>query len=117
MSKGKTFKPVLGGGEGDGNITYIRAKELSENGTIGVVAEGIYEGTTPNNFDDSKNDYKVKLGDGKLAILNSTGSLRNQLEKVATGSYVRVSYKGMEAIKKGKMAGKSAHSFLVEVAE
>ena len=115
MSAEKSFKPVL---DGDGgNVTYIRPKELAENGITGVVAQGIFTGTTPNNFDESKNDYKVQLDDGTVAILNSTGSLRNQLEKVATGSYVRINYNGMEAIKTGKMAGKPAHSFLVEVEE
>ena len=116
MSAEKVFKPVLGGST-DGNITYIRAKELAEAGTTGVVAEGIYEGTLPNNFDESKSDYKVRLSDGTLAVLNSTGSLANQLGKVATGSYVRVNYNGMDAIKSGRMAGKKAHNFIVEIAE
>lgn len=112
----KTFTTVLGNGDG-GNVTYIRPKTLSEEGTTGVVAEGIYEGTVPNNFDSAKNDFKVRLEDGTLAILNSSGSLANQLNKVATGSYVRINYNGMQPMKSGKMAGKLAHAFIVEVAE
>lgn len=117
MSAEKTFKPVLSGSGDGGNITYIRAKELAETGKTGVVAEGIYEGTQPNNFDDTKNDYKVRLEDGTLAILNRTGSLDNQLRQVAAGTYVRINYNGMETIKSGRMQGKSAHSFIVEVAD
>jgi hypothetical protein len=117
----KTFRSVLGGGEAEagtgGNIKFIRPKELAAGGVTGVVAEGIYEGTIPNNFDNTREDYKVRQNDGTLIILNSTGSLRNQLSQVAAGSYVRVNYKGMEKMKSGRMAGKEAHSFEVLVAD
>jgi hypothetical protein len=122
MSESRTFRSVLGGGEESttgtgGNVKFIRAKELAASGITGVVAEGIYEGTIPNNFDETRSDYKVRLNDGSIAILNSTGSLKNQLSQVSPGSYVRINYKGLETMKKGRMAGKEAHAFLVEVAE
>lgn len=120
MSTERKFKKVLGGSDADagkgGNVKFIRPKQLAEEGVTGVVAEGIYQGTTPNNFDDAKNDFKVLAEDGTLLILNSTGSLANQLAAVEEGSYVRISYQGMQAMKKGRMAGKQAHSFIVEVA-
>jgi hypothetical protein len=113
----KKFKAVLDTDGKGGNIKYIRPSLLAAEGITGVVAEGIYEGTVPNNFDKNKNDYRILAADGSLTILNSTGSLANQLARVSTGSFVRVTYNGMEKIKKGNMAGKKAHAFLVEVAE
>jgi hypothetical protein len=78
-SEGRTIKTVngktLSEGPSKGGITFIRPKELAANGTTGVVAEGIYEGTVPNNFDDAKADYKVRKDNGDLVILNSAGSL------------------------------------------
>lgn len=113
----RTFKSVNGkslDGSAD-SIRFIRAKELSEAGTTGVVVQGIYEGTLPNKFDENKPDYKIRQDDGVLAILNSTGSLAKQMAKVAEGSYVQVQYLGMQPIKSGKMAGKLSHSFIVGV--
>ena len=118
---GRVFKTVNGksldGGAQKGNITFIRPKELADAGTLGVVAEGVYVGTVPNNFDATKLDFKVQRDDGSLIILNSAGSLASQLGKIATGSYVRITYAGMTPMTKGKMAGKLAHSFIVEVSE
>lgn len=114
MSTEKKLKSVLDTGTG-GNIKYIRAAELSEQNITGVVAEGIYEGTLPNRFDEGKSDFKVKSTDGTLLVLNHAGSLANQLNRVSAGSYVRISYAGKQPMKKGKMAGKLAHSFNVEV--
>jgi hypothetical protein len=110
----KTFTPVLNEGSGN-NVTYIRPSALAEEGTTGVITEGIYEGTVPNNFDETKSDYKVRLEDGTLAVLNHSGSLANQLNRVGTGTYVRISYNGKQPMKSGKMAGKLAHAFIVEV--
>lgn len=119
---GRTFKSVNGKSlENDdskaGGITFIRPKELADAGTTGVVAEGIYEGTLPNNFDENKSDYKVRQDDGTLVILNSCGSLATQLAKVSEGSYVQITYLGMKPLTQGKMKGKSAHSFIVGIAD
>jgi hypothetical protein len=111
----RTFKAVNGENAGKGSITFIRPKQLAEEGTTGVVAEGIYEGTQPNSFEPTRNDYKVRDEAGNLIILNATGSLNQQMAKVATGSYVRVSYSGMKKLTQGKLKGKSVHNFLVEV--
>lgn len=100
-----------------GGITFIRPKELADAGTTGVVAEGIFEGTVPNNFDETKSDYKVRTDDGKLIILNSAGSLASQLAKVAVGSYVQIQYLGMQAMTAGKMKGKMSHKFIVGIAD
>lgn len=122
-SESRTFKTVNGKVLGErepgakGSITFVRPKELAAAGTTGVVAEGIYEGTLPNNFDETKSDFKVRRDNGDLIILNGAGSLTAQLAKVAPGSYVRITYAGMQAMTKGKMKGKSAHKFIVEIAD
>ena len=118
----RTFKSVNGKSlEQDdsraGGITFIRPKELNDAGTTGVVAEGIYEGTLPNNFDDTKSNYKVRTDAGNLIVLNSTGSLAAQLGKVAVGSYVQIQYLGMQEITEGKMKGKMSHKFIVGIAD
>jgi hypothetical protein len=116
----RTFKTLNGKtvGEGQkGNLRFVRPSKLAEAGTTGVVAQGIYEGAIPNQFDEGKNDFKVREDNGDLAILNSTGSLASQMARVEVGSYVRISYLGKQTMSKGKMAGKQAHSFIVEVAE
>lgn len=114
---GRTFKAVNANTSGKGSISFVRAKALAEEGITGVVAEGIYEGTVPNTFEPTRNDYKVRDEAGNLIILNSTGSLSQQMGKVAQGAYVRVSYSGMKKLTQGKLKGKSVHNFLVEVSE
>jgi hypothetical protein len=118
----RTFKSVNGKSlENDdskaGGITFIRPKELADAGTTGVVAEGIFEGTLPNSFDDAKSDYKVRTESGNLIVLNSTGSLASQMAKVAVGSYVQIQYLGMKPITAGKMKGKMSHSYIVGIAD
>ena len=39
------------------------------------------------------------------------------MEKVTPGSLVQIAYNGKDKLTKGKNAGKSAHNFLVSVAE
>jgi len=114
MSAEKQFESVLNDGAG-GNVTYIRPKELAEAGTTGVVAEGIFQGSVPNRFDETKSDFKLEMEDGSITILNHAGSLANQLKRVTPGAYVRINYNGMQPMKSGKLAGKSAHAFVVEV--
>lgn len=119
----RTFKTVNGKTVPDkseqtkGNLTFVRPSKLAAEGITGVVAQGIYEGAIPNQFDEGKNDFKVRADNGDLVILNSTGSLASQMARVEAGSYVRISYLGKKAMTKGKMAGKEAHSFIVEVSE
>lgn len=116
-TEGKTFKKV---GLRDANspgLRFIRPKQLADDGITGVVAQGIYAGTTPNTFEPTRNDYKLTEDDGGTVILNANGSLNKQMAKVAEGSYVRISYSGMQKIESGKLKGKSVHNFIVEVAE
>ncbi len=110
----REFKPVIQN-EG-GNLKFISAKKLFDDGITGIVAEGTFEAALENRFEETKFDYKIVTDDGETLILNSAGSLNYQMDKVAIGSYVRISYNGKSEIKSGKMKGKEAHNFLVEVA-
>ena len=122
LATARTFKSVNGKDltaklEGQGNLRFIRPKELADAGTTGVVAEGIYEGSQPNSFDTTKSDYKIRLDNGDLVIINSSGSLAAQMAKVAVGAFVQVTYLGMKVLTQGKMKGKNSHSFVVGIAE
>lgn len=107
----KEYTPVIGG-----ETTYIRPKQLAEQNFSGVLLEGIYEGTVPDNYDNSKNNFKFTDLNGKSVIINGTGSLAKQLSNVDEGAAVQIEYKGMQKIEKGKMAGKQAHAWVVGVA-
>jgi len=119
----RTFKTVNGKTvssneeSNKGELRFIRPSKLAAEGVTGVVAQGIYEGAIPNQFDEGKNDFKVREDNGDLLILNSTGSLASQMARVEVGSYVRITYLGKQTMTKGKMAGKQSHGFVVEIAE
>ena len=104
----------VSGLEGAG-ITFIRPSKLE--GAQTLVTEALYLGSTPNQFDSNKKDYKFENEDGSIVVINGAGNLNYLMEKVAVNSIVTVEYRGKSKIKKGKMAGKEAHSFNVLVAE
>lgn len=96
-----------------GALKFVRPSKLTEADVNTIVAAGIYEGGVPNNFDDTKQDFKVRAENGDLTILNNCASIAKQLEKVETGSYIEVTYLGKKAMTTGKYKGKEAHSFIV----
>jgi hypothetical protein len=57
--------------------------------------------------------YVIRLDNGDLVGIPGTGSLTKAMDKLATGSKVKITYKGMESIKGGQWAGSEAHSFIV----
>jgi hypothetical protein len=113
------WKPALANASGNNEspLKFIRPSELAEAGTTGVIAQGTFLKAVPNKLDDRKNDFYVALEDGTTAVLNSSGSLENQMRNVKPGSLIQVIYSGMKEIKTGKLAGKSVHEFKVNVAE
>lgn len=108
---GRTFKPVA-----VSRVNYINAKDLEESGKTGIILEGVYVAAIPNQFDDTKNDYKFETEDGRTVVINNTGGLRYQMDKVAPGTLVQITYNGKEKMTTGKNAGKLAHNFLVSIA-
>lgn len=119
MSK-TVFKPVLSQADSSdnsrGKLNIVRPSALASEGFTGTVVEGIYEGSVPNKFDENKKDYKIRAENGDLTIINETGSLRYQMEKVTVGSLVQINYNGKTKIESGKLAGKGVHNFEVMIA-
>lgn len=116
VSNGRTFKRVgNAAASNEKPLRFIRPSDLSDEGTTGVILEGAYIGPVANNLEPSKSDYKFET-DSEIIILNGSGSLTYRMKDVTPGSLVQVVYNGKQKIKKGKMAGRDAHSFDVLVA-
>jgi len=100
------------------DINFVSASRLNKAGvTNEVVAEGIYtESQIVTGKFGPKTEYKI-LNDGKLTIIGEAGNLKSQMSKVATGSYVQITYVGKEAMTGGERKGTLAHKFLVGVAQ
>lgn len=99
----------------EGTLKFVRPSKLTDADVNTVIAAGIYEGTAPNNFDDTKSDFKVRSENGDLTIINNFASIASQLAKVSTGSYIEVTYLGKRAMTSGKYKGKEAHSVVVAI--
>ena len=111
---GRVLKSALAGdGESQGSLIILRPAKLAEEGVTGTVAEGIYEGSVQNKFDETKLDYKVRAENNDLYIINSTGSLAKQMLSANPGDYVVINYDGKTEITSGKLKGKSVHRFEV----
>jgi hypothetical protein len=96
--------------EGSSSLTFIRAKDLLENGKTGqVVLEGIYEGAVPNKLTE-KEDFKFTTEDGNTVIVNSTGHLAYLMRDVSPGNACQITYLGKEKYKKDAPA---SHKFEV----
>ncbi len=94
-----------------GPLVIVKAKELAANGTTGVVAEGIYEGTKSKPAGVSKagkkygpsTEYRIRGADDTLYILNETKAIKEQLSQLSAedNAKVRVVYNGKVATKGG----------------
>lgn len=109
----RVLTSVLGAGnENQKPLRIVRPSILAKDNIQGVVAEGIYKGTTPNRFDEDKMDFRID-GEKEDYIINSAGSLASQLAKVDVGTYVQIQYAGKRKAKSGAAEGKMVHNFLV----
>lgn len=115
-NSGTKFVKPDGASEGQ-QLTFIKPAELSKAGKTGIIAEGLYVGTMPNQFDENKPSYKIEQEDGSVIVLNSGGNLKSRMSSIETGTLVQISYNGMSKMTKGKFAGKDVHQFDVLVAE
>lgn len=95
----------------ESNITFVSASKLSEAGTTGVVAEGIYVGPKTNPNFPEKTDFELETEDGATLIVNGAGNLGSQMKSVSPGDLIQISYLGKNEMKKGKYKGKLAHNF------
>lgn len=96
-------------GNNAGGVTFIRPSQLALENKTGVILEGIYTGSVPNQLDDSKLDYAFTDSSGNRVILNGSASVARQMEKVQPSELVQIEYLGKRATKNGK----SAHNFIV----
>ena len=108
----RNFKPVDAGAS-LGSITFIRPAKLAEEKRTGVVVEGTFVESIPNQFDDKKSDYKFTDEKGGMIVLNGAGNLGFKMKNVNAGDFVQISYNGKKEISKGKMKGIMAHNFEV----
>lgn len=119
---------------GGGGTMFIKSTDLCRAEFEGVIAEGEFVGALPNKFDDSKNDFKIKidtklkvsgktkdgepynleLAPGDTVVVNGAGNLNYLMKNVAPGEICQISYNGMKEIEAGKRAGTLAHNFEVE---
>jgi len=108
----RNFKPVDAGAS-LGSITFIRPSKLAEDGKTGIILEGTYVESLPNQFNKDKLDYKFTDEKGGMIVLNGTGNLGFKMKNVNAGDFVQISYNGKKEISKGKMKGTQAHNFEV----
>lgn len=88
------------------------AKVLTEGDTF----EGSYEGSfSSGTFEQTT--HKVRTEDSGLIGLPGSGQLNKLMAKVVKGARVKIVYRGQEAIKNGKWAGKKAHTFTVRASQ
>ena len=108
----RNFKPVDAGAS-LGSITFIRPSKLAEDGKTGIILEGTYVESLPNQFNKDKLDYKFTDEKGGMIVLNGAGNLGFKMKNVNAGDFVQISYNGKKEIKSGKMKGIKAHNFEV----
>ena len=108
----RNFKPVDAGAS-LGSITFIRPSRLAEEGKSGIILEGTFVESLPNQFDNEKLDYKFTDEKGNIVVLNGAGNLTYKMKLVNAGDFVQISYNGKKEIKSGKMKGIKAHNFEV----
>jgi hypothetical protein len=108
----RNFKPVDENAS-LGSITFIRPAKLAEEKKTGIILEGTFVESLPNQFDDKKSDYKFTDEKGNIIVLNGAGNLGYKMKMVNSGDFVQITYNGKKEITKGKMKGVKAHQFEV----
>jgi len=104
----RNFKPVK-----KDSVEYIRASDLKKDGITGVVVEGTFLSTVPNNIDERKDDFKIEREDGSVVIVNGAGNLGFSMKNVDAGDFIQIKYLGMQEIAKGPHKGRPSHNFEV----
>ena len=107
----RNFKPVENMPSG---ITFIRPSKLAEEETRGVILEGTFVESLPNQFNSEKSDYTFTDDKGNITVINGAGNLGFMMKSINAGDFVQISYKGKKEITKGKMKGIQAHQFEVQ---
>lgn len=108
----------LGPKENKGDLVFIKPNKMTADQVNTVIAAGIYEKRQLYTFDngDTRNDFIIRNEAGNAVSLAPNKTLETQLGKVATGSYVEVTYLGSEVMTKGPGKGKTTHKFVIGIA-
>lgn len=108
--KAKVFKKLEGMNAG---IEFVSPAKLDQQEFKGLVVEGEYVGTVPNQYNEDAPSFKFVKNDETVAVINSCGSLKYQMSLVSIGDTVQIIYKGKNTAKSGKLKGKAIHEFEV----
>ncbi len=127
------FTKKAGSEGGDGSLVFVKPADLARAGFNGVIAEGTFLQSMPNQFDDSKEDFKIqvdveielegkdnngntyltKVNAGDTLVINGAGNLNYLMKSVGPGNLCQINYFGKKEIAKGPHKGKLSHSFEV----
>jgi len=117
------FEPVnANAGVGNGTMKIVRGSKLItiSNGekseaplASGTVLTGVFNGSTPNKYEENRVDYSLREEDGTLVILAETAALKQQLGSVNVGELVQITYKGKREITRKNGAKAEMHDFAV----
>jgi len=122
-----------GNGEEGGALVFVKPADLARAEFTGIVAEGTFLEAVPNNYDETRDDFKIladvaftlkgidKDGDlytkdvakGDTLVINGAGNLNYLMKSVSPGKLCQINYNGKTEIEKGKFQGKLAHNFEV----
>jgi hypothetical protein len=97
---------------GGGNLRYLSASKMA----VGDVVQGLYTGSSVDPLYGNQK-YSIEQGDGETIIVNGCGHLDFLMKGVKPPTKVRITYRGMEKMEKGKMIGKMVHRFGLKVAK
>lgn len=90
---------------------YTKYKECNQGD---VIVEGVYQRVIEGNY-GIQHEFRHPAEE-KVRVLNSSGHLNFLLHEYANfGDYCRVTYEGTTTLEKGKMKGKEAHQFSLEI--
>lgn len=104
---------------GGSSIEFIRPAALADK-VDQIIAKGLFTGFLDNKFDAAKKDIRLEdLEAGKVTVVNGTGLLRHKFAQIPQGTYVEITYKGMQKskAKSGPSVGKKVHDFVVQMEE
>lgn len=109
------FKSVSGRMEGE--VRFIRPKQLADDKVTGIVAEGTYEGSQETDGKYGKQtSYKIRASNGDLLIVNAAGNLKYRMSQaieagLTEGLGIQVSYLGKNKMSDGPFKGTLAHNW------
>lgn len=122
----QNFEPVtkpVGAGNGIIKIikagklkTYANGEKSEETLEAGTAVVGVLEAVEDNKYstpEAPKSDYKLRGEDGTLFVLPETASLKRQMNNVAIGELLQITYNGKKTITRKNGSSAPMHDFAV----